>query len=548
MRRVLSLNVEKLGEDRESLLVVMRYLREIKRRREHPYYLFKPDRHPKRDQVGFFKSKSLIRLVYGGSQSGKSRTIAQEIAWWLCQEHPYQSTPAAPRIYVVSASYRTIQEGVWRHLADILPSWEIEKQGPAIPEWNFPQYVKMKNGAQVDFISGQGFEEARRKLQAAAIDLAVVDEEVEGVLFTELQRRRLARGGRVVVGATLIRSEPWCIALEERAESGDPECQLFRFSTYRALECGHVKAEIVKEIENTQTEEDVQVTLHGNSRKSEGLIYPEFGRDHIIPDFEVPKGWTRFCALDPGVNTFAVLWAAVAPDDSFVVYRELYEHSRDYKTVADLIFRSQNFEARLVPIQRQLDDGQVVTVKENRWFAVEGSERIETYFIDPAANSRAVSGQRGTRDLLADYGLYTSDAQNHVEAGIQRVKAAMLKGLSGSPQLRVFASCKNLIKELRAYRWLRDSQKPNVNARREAPLRQKDHAADCLRYLVLSGMYYVPKDSLEELFREQEDKLAEVKVTDGVESRRFRHLQRIYHRQKHYDEPPAHVGGLGTDY
>jgi hypothetical protein len=537
----------RIAKDRDALLTVMAYAREIRRRIEHPYYNFAPDDHPLRNQEGFFRSTAMTRLVFGGSQSGKSRSIAQEIAWWLCEDHPYQETPAAPRIYLVSASYRTIQEGVWRHLEDIIPSWEIERRGPNITNTAIPQYVLMKKGGQIDFISGQGFEEARRKLQAAAIHLAVIDEEVDQILYEELLRRRLAYGGRVVVGATLIRSEPWCMDLEDRAETGDPECELFRFSTYRARDCGHVQASVVKEIETQLSKEEVEVTLHGKSRRGEGLVYTEFSREHMVQPFAIPDSWTRYCAIDPGVKTFAALWCAVSPDETFYVYRELYEHSSKWKEVADLVARAEGQEKRVVIEPVVVDDQRIENREVEKWFVTPRSERIQARYIDPSSRSRTSAGGSGVCDLFAGYGLFCSFADNQLEAGIQRVKGTMLKGLSGRPQLQIFVTCKNLIDELRKLRWIK-SKNPNAPRKREIPHKQNDHAADTLRYLCATGMRYVPHDRLEGFIREQELQIEDVKMTDGIESRRYRHLMKRYMKDRNLTEPTPHIGGLGTEY
>ena len=66
--------------------------------------------------------------------------------------------------------------------------------------------------------------------------------------------------------------------------------------------------------------------LEGNWDIAEGAAFSEFNRAiHVVEPFTIPANWPRFRSCDYGYGSFsAVLWFAVAPDDSLVVYRELY--------------------------------------------------------------------------------------------------------------------------------------------------------------------------------------------------------------------------------
>src|SRR6267143_1288970 len=448
------------------------------RRRRHPLYAYKPDDHEMRNQLAVHKSQAMIRLVFGGSQSGKSRCVAQEVAWWLLGNHPYQLVVPPVRIYCLSAMYRTIQEGIWKHLKVLLPEWEIDVQYPNISGgWQIPQAIRMKNGSQIDFISAEGKEDARRKVQAAEIDFAVIDEELDILLFEELQARRLAREGKLVVAATLVRSEPWCMELEDRAEQGDPDCHLFRFSTYRARDAGHVSAKIVKEMESHLSEDNRLVRLEGRSRRSQGLVYPEFTTRHIIDPFPIPKDWTRYCALDPGWRTFAVLWVAVAPDGKYVVYRELYWHGKFYRDVADSIFEAEGYKRHHDP-------------ERKAWISTSTTEKIEIRWIDPKSFGHHESGELRVGSLLCNYGLFCAPAQNDVEAGVALVKASMMDDVDGVPRLRVFRSCTNFLKEIRMYRRIKDNSS-DKHERNAVPVKRDDHLLDTLRYMELGGIRYV---------------------------------------------------------
>ncbi len=66
--------------------------------------------------------------------------------------------------------------------------------------------------------------------------------------------------------------------------------------------------------------------LDGNWDIAEGAAFSEFNRAiHVVEPYDIPHNWPRFRSCDYGYGSHsAVLWFAVAPDDSIVVYRELY--------------------------------------------------------------------------------------------------------------------------------------------------------------------------------------------------------------------------------
>ena len=66
--------------------------------------------------------------------------------------------------------------------------------------------------------------------------------------------------------------------------------------------------------------------LDGDWDIAEGAAFPEFNRRiHVVEPYNIPSEWPRFRACDYGYGSWsAVLWFAVAPDESLVVYRELY--------------------------------------------------------------------------------------------------------------------------------------------------------------------------------------------------------------------------------
>ena len=66
--------------------------------------------------------------------------------------------------------------------------------------------------------------------------------------------------------------------------------------------------------------------LYGSWDVAEGAAFTEFDRSvHVIAPYKIPTGWRKFRACDYGYGSYsAVLWFAVTPDNTLVVYREMY--------------------------------------------------------------------------------------------------------------------------------------------------------------------------------------------------------------------------------
>lgn len=522
-------------DDTPSLAMMLPVLREVERRRAHPLFHFKPDEHPERNQAGFHASQAVVRVIIGGNQSGKSYCAGYEAACILTERHPHQKIRPQPVIFAISATYQTLDEGIWRHLQEFVPEWLIHKRGPQIPNYRLPAWLELKTGGRIRFFSAEANEEARRVIQAAAIDYAFIDEEVDQSIWKELMARRLARGGKIVVTATLVRSEPWMLDLEDRAEAGDPSVELFRFSTYRARDCGHVDARVVKEMEEALPDEERDVRLRGHSLRRHGLVYPRFSREHIVKPFEIPPDWTRYMAIDPGFRVCAALWVAVAPDGKFVIYREGYWRGLDWTEIGNNILSAEGWG-------RDPATG--------FWKELPDTEHIACRYIDPSSFATMEGGQMKLGGLLqqAPYRIYCCPAQNDVDAGIERVRLTLQRDLDGIPQLRVFSDCIEFQREIRRYRLTVDSGESRRDEARARPIKRDDHLMDCLKYLCLSGIHpRQPGRDNPELDRD--DSPPGVRAAGSLEDAfadEWKDLRRRALAGSGVN--PQHPGGLGSEY
>ena len=472
----------------EMLRLLFEPCRLWKEVQDHPGRKYVPDEHPTRNQRGFHESTAMHRMLLGGNQSGKSKAAAHEIKWWAEGNHPHQEVPEKSEIWVISASYSTIENGVWRHLEEIIPRWQVAKYGQVIPHTSLPNRIKLHNGSVVKFISGSGTTIARRKVQAAAIDLYVIDEEVDDQVWKELERRRLAKGGSAVYSLTAVESVDWVLGLERRFEEGDSDIQLTRLNTMRAAEVGHVDKNVLVDLMSSSSEEENLVRVEGHTKRRHGIIYAEWTDSHICDPFDIPDKWPRYMAMDPGHNRFAVLWVAVSDNDKVYAYRELYEHATTCEQIADLIYASEGWERN-----PGWEDSGDHLEQDGKWLFKKGqSERIVVRWVDPAEFGTNPGGGMKVGNLLSTaHGLHCVPAMNDVEVGIEMVKRGLTGGFDGTPRFQCFRTLNNFLRERSGYRRRRhetyglerDERSPN-------PVKKHDHLMDAWRYLMSGGFNY----------------------------------------------------------
>lgn len=175
--------------------------------------------------------------------------------------------------------------------------------------------------------------------------------------------------------------------------------------------------------------------LDGTWAAAEGLVYPEFGPDHIQTiDTE---GWRTVLGIDVGSrNPTAILVAHVRGDGYVHISNELYRRNM---SASDILAAIEDFADTYEP---------------------------EAVYIDPSA--------KGYIEDLERAGIPVEPAVNDVLVGIQRVRAQIQAGFS------IDSGCTNLIDELGMYAY---PDNPKVET--DKPIKDNDHAADALRYLCM---------------------------------------------------------------
>jgi len=458
-------------------------IKALERREQHAINTYEPSHTPGHDQLAFHKSTARYRLLFGGNQSGKSHGAAYEIACWATGKHPYRKIPDGDiEIWVISAEYITLQKGIYRHLSNLIPTWDIKKKGPNVPNNSLPSYlqIKRKDGstALITFMSSKG--DSHNKFQAAQVDLISIDEEVPQNIWEELQARTLAaKSGSFIISATLVESFDWVLKLESRGEDKkDSEVFLTRLNTELNP---YVNQETLRELKATWSLETQEYRLYGKSRRSTGLIYNTFSEEHVIPRFPIPHDWPKWCGIDPGIRTTAVLWIAVDPNNNAYAYREMYAHNEALFEIARAIKIAEGWH-----LNKHLSKvfGHYVwedTAAEQPYATNTSKPEIITQrLIDPSSQRRTEAGDDPifTR-MHQQYGLLCTPANNAKREGIECVRFWLDNGF------KVFDHLDNFLDERRSYRIRSIHQKKDRNDPIDEPVKSKDHLMDCWRYVAI---------------------------------------------------------------
>jgi hypothetical protein len=190
--------------------------------------------------------------------------------------------------------------------------------------------------------------------------------------------------------------------------------------------------------------------------------------------------WQDTISIDPGLNNpLSAHWYAVDFDDNVYVVYEHFEAGRDIDYHADAIKR---------------------ICERLRW-KTDSRGRI-CALIDSAAKQRTLSGVKSVVELFYERGILVNpDVEKDLFSGISRVKS-YLNQKNGLPNIYIFKSCVNLIRELKGYYW----------GSGDAPRKADDHSLDEMRYYLMTR----PKGSLgsgakSEIQRDKEKRLRRLK-------------------------------------
>jgi hypothetical protein len=193
--------------------------------------------------------------------------------------------------------------------------------------------------------------------------------------------------------------------------------------------------------------------LDGDWDAYEDSAFPEFSKTtHVVEPFEIPKGWYKFRAADWGYSSPAcVLWFAVDYNNNLWIYRELYTK----KVTADNFAR------------------QVLMLENNEYIhygVLDSSTWAKRGDVGPSIAETMI--RNGCRWRPSD-----RSPKSRINGKLEIHKR--LKIIDKEPGIRVFKTCKNLIRTLGSLPT--DDKNPE-----DVDTNAEDHAYDALRYGCMS--------------------------------------------------------------
>ena len=191
--------------------------------------------------------------------------------------------------------------------------------------------------------------------------------------------------------------------------------------------------------------------LEGDWDCFEGMFFPEFSREvHVLKPFLIPEDWRRYFTMDYGLDMLAGYWIGVDEAGCAYVYREVYE--------SGLIISDA---ARAIRERTQ--------------------ENIYSYLAPPDLWNRRQDTGKSAAEIFLEEGICLAKAQNSRIQGWLDLKEWLkpYRDREGrmTARLRIFSSCRNLIRCLPALRF--DENIPGDCARDPHEL---THGPDAIRY------------------------------------------------------------------
>lgn len=480
-------------------------------RRLEALRLYQPMPH----QEEFHQCMASERIVLGGNRGGKTLAVAVEAARAATGQDPYGKYPKEggnlaivgrnwPHIGLViypillkAGAFRIIKDaetGQWR---SIRPGDDKSKSKPA-PPLIPPRMVKdtswvLKNAgylSKLELVNGWTiwcFSSEGDPPQGYQADMIWLDEDLNNERWVgECQARLADRKGRFVWSAMPHSKNDALIGLCERADKAiedGVENPIIKKFTFRFLDNQFIdQEEKRKNLERWSAlgAEEVKMRAEGEFTTESTLMYPSFNRSvHVLPREElpqVPPDWTRYVAIDPGHAVMATLFAAVPPDEKFLLfYDELYIRNCNAMIWGEQFFEKSSQQHIYAAIM-DMHGGLLRDL---------GSGRLPHELYSEELKKRKYSFQIGGTSFIP--------GSDDIPARTSMVRQMMhIKG-DGTTRFKILeGSCPNLLRELKRYRKKTTTVNGQVFVTDHPQTRGEVHACQAAEYLCAFEPKYHP--------------------------------------------------------
>jgi len=510
-------SVQRLGSFQQSQLKELQA--ELASRRIEALKLYRPT--PQQEQMHACTASEV--LVLGGNRSGKSLCTFVEDARAVTGCDPYKKYPETDGVLIVvgkdwshigkvvypylfrAGAFKIIKDattGEWRAYDPATDAARLSEAKPAPPlipprfvkkiSWvlksaRYIQSCELVNGWMIYFFSSEG-----DPPQGFSVDRVHCDEDITGNenWVPELQARLADRKGRMCWSAMPWSKNDSLSGLAERAETAEqagvenPTIKMFRL---RFLDNPHIDDEEKrKNLERWSAlgQDVLRMRAEGEFVTDSILCYPSFsmhvhGFDRADLDKNaVPHDWCRYAAIDPGHAVTAVLFAAVPPDEKFLlIYDQLYIRQCNAVIFGERMeekCRGQNMHAFLI----DMHGGRLREI---------GSGRLPVELYTEQLRARGVSSETTGSSFIAGC--------DDVISRMSAVQNYLHIRPDGTPQLRILrGSVPDLEREMKRYKKKVNSVAGAYVVTDMPNTRGEVHACQCLEYLcAYRPRYHRPK-------------------------------------------------------
>ncbi len=454
---------------------------EQKRRREQDAlarYNTGGKRHKK--QIAFHRCKKRNRWVFGGNRSGKTECGAAETVYLARGTHPYRKNKPNVFGWVVSPTAQVQRDVAQKKVLHYLrPDWIADivmtSGRKDSPQTGVIDQIVVKNvfgGTSV--IGFKSFDQGREKFQGSSLDFVWFDEEPPKEIYEECLMRVIDKRGDIFGTMTPLKGLTFLYEEIYLNRKNNPEIW-YEFMEW--ADNPYLSPKEIKLMESTLDESTLQSRKLGRFCTREGLVYPEFDeRVHVVQPFPVPPEWQDNISIDPGLkNPLSAHWYAVDYDENVYVIAEHYAAGKD------IDYHAQAIHA----------------MSESLGWKRDGKGRVSA-LIDSAAQQRTLASQKSVAELFYERDILANPrVEKDLFSGISRVKSYLNRG-NGLPDLYIFSSCPNLIREIKSYFW----------GSGDAPVKRDDHAMDELRYYLMSRPKNAPPEEEESAVKRDKERRA----------------------------------------
>lgn len=473
-----------------------------------------------------------VKMLIAPNRVGKTASAVVDIlldiiptdaSWPIFKEHGVLHRPfnGAVKSGFASSDWKTMMRTMFPEILKWIPKYQL---GDYDPRKKNGRTVNWKGEANLPLICGSEcffycYEQDQGPFESQALGRWLWDEQGQESKFDGGDERlRTIRGGRHVFALTPHKVEgrpdtgarSWIHKMMTGEQTKGHEISTYSIPISDAPDWvypedakhkAYVKwVEEPKRLNNLKAQKEGDARFYGKWQDSAGLVFDEYDENyHIIDPFPIPDTWTRYRALDHGVNNpTACIFAAVSPDGDVYVYQEYFENSFTiFENCRNIVELAGN---KLKKIGTDARSGLFC----DRYAEVCSTTRFRVSVGDSRSlgTQDALTGLTNIKlYLLGGLRLIPASGRNPAQyhavvkqyLAINSQKTHPRTGKLGSPSVFIFRNLSNMRRELTNYaraEW--GSSKAAASHNRQERAREKDdHLIDALVYLLQIPPRYI---------------------------------------------------------